>query len=42
MSDTKLYPVPTEFAQNSLLNNSAYQAMYKHSITEPEAFWREQ
>ncbi|QUM75119.1 acetate--CoA ligase [Moritella sp. 24] len=42
MSDTKLYPVPAEFAQNSLLNDSAYQAMYKHSITDPEAFWREQ
>ncbi|MFT5880036.1 MAG: acetyl-CoA synthetase [Moritella sp.] len=42
MSDTKLYAVPAEFAQNSLLNDDMYQTMYQQSITDPAQFWQQQ
>lgn len=42
MSDKKIYPVISEFAKQSNLNKDDYQAMYKQSLDEPDAFWREQ
>lgn len=37
-----LYPVPTEFSKNTLLNKKQYQEMYAKSLQEPESFWGEQ
>jgi len=41
MSDT-LYPVPEDFAANAHVNAEQYEAMYKQSVEDPEAFWAEQ
>ena len=35
----KLYPVPSQFAENAKLNENQYLEMYQRSINEPEAFW---
>lgn len=42
MSDSKLYPVPTEFSQNSLITDSQYQTMYSQSVDDPTQFWQQQ
>jgi len=42
MSDNTLYPVPSEFAANSHMNEAQYKALYQHSIDDPEHFWSEQ
>ncbi len=42
MSDRKLYPVPAEFSQNSLITDSQYQTMYAQSVDDPEQFWQQQ
>ncbi|MGZ3786193.1 MAG: acetate--CoA ligase [Bdellovibrio sp.] len=38
----ELYPVSSDFAQNTLINESKYKEMYAHSIKDPESFWGEQ
>ncbi len=42
MSQAAVYKVPQEFAQNAHLDTSAYEEMYRRSIEEPDAFWKEQ
>jgi len=42
MSDSKIYNVPESFAQNALLDEASYQAMYEQSISDPAGFWAEQ
>ena len=42
MSDIKTYPVPNDVAANAIIDESAYQAMYRASLDEPESFWGEQ
>ena len=37
-----LYPVPAEWAANALVDEAGYHALYRHSVEEPDAFWREQ
>ena len=37
-----IYPVPTEWAANALVDDAGYQAMYRRSLEQPEAFWAEQ
>ena len=37
-----LYPVPDAWARHALIDANRYQQMYDRSLTEPEAFWREQ
>jgi len=39
MSEEKLYPPADSFVKNALLDEKAYQDMYKMSIEEPEEFW---
>ena len=39
--DSKIYPVPAEFAKWSNLNPVSYASMYAASIADPEAFWGE-
>ncbi len=41
MSEANVYPVPTEFAANALVDAAKYEDMYAASIADPEAFWRE-
>jgi len=42
MSDSKTYPVPEAFAENALLDEAAYKALYEQSISDPDGFWAEQ
>lgn len=42
MSDSKLYPVPDNFAKTTLMNTEQYDALYQQSIDDPETFWAEQ
>ncbi|GAA5524797.1 acetyl-coenzyme A synthetase [Microbulbifer aestuariivivens] len=42
MKETAVYPVPTHYAEQSLLNEEQYLELYRRSVEEPEAFWREQ
>ncbi len=42
MSETKLYEVPASFAARAHITKEKYQAMYQHSIDDPEGFWAEQ
>jgi acetyl-CoA synthetase len=41
MSETRIYDVPSEWAENAYVDESRYQAMYEASIADPEAFWGE-
>ena len=41
MSD-KIYPVPSAFGRDALINQSSYQEMYRRSVEEPDSFWAEQ
>ncbi len=41
MSD-KLFKVPAEWAKNSYINQSSYEAKYKNSIDNNEKFWAEE
>lgn len=42
MSESKIYPVPSEFAKNAYINKERYESMYKQSIEDSDAFWAEQ
>ena len=37
-----IYPVPEAWADAALINEAAYQDMYRRSVEAPEDFWREQ
>lgn len=39
---SNVYPVPAEWASRAFVNAERYQEMYRRSIEEPEAFWREE
>ncbi|QIR14319.1 acetate--CoA ligase [Shewanella aestuarii] len=41
MSSQSLYKVPSDIANNALVNNDQYKKMYQESIVNPEGFWRE-
>ncbi|WP_339631616.1 acetate--CoA ligase [uncultured Sneathiella sp.] len=41
MSAKDLYPVPEELAKTAWADKTSYQAMYRASIEDPEAFWGE-
>ena len=42
MTDSKVYPVDPAFAGNAWVDEAKYDAMYRQSIEDPEAFWAEQ
>ena len=42
MSESKIYPVPEEFAKNAHITSEMYEAMYKRSIEDPDGFWADQ
>ncbi len=35
-----IYPVPAEWAQQALIDESAYHQKYRQSISDPDTFWR--
>jgi acetyl-CoA synthetase len=37
-----LYPVPTEWAQDALIDDAKYQDLYRRSVEDGDAFWREE
>jgi len=37
-----VYPVPTEWAENSLIDDARYQEMYDKSVADPDGFWRQE
>ncbi|MFL9842683.1 acetate--CoA ligase [Sphingomonas sp. ST-64] len=36
-----IYPVPQDWAENALVDEAGYQAMYRRSVEDPEGFWGE-
>jgi acetyl-CoA synthetase len=42
MSDNRKYPPPAELGKAAWIDRSTYESMYRASIENPEAFWREQ
>ena len=42
MADEKIYKVPADFAEKTLINESQYQAMYQRSLEDTDGFWAEQ
>jgi acetyl-CoA synthetase len=38
----KIFPVPADFAANALLDEAGYRSLYRHSVDDPDGFWREQ
>ena len=39
MSDSKVYDVLSHAAEHALIDEAAYQAMYRRSIEDPDGFW---
>ncbi len=37
-----IYPVPSAWAADALVDDAAYRAMYRQSVEQPDAFWRDQ
>lgn len=42
MSNDKIYPVPSEFAQKAHITEKQYKDMYERSINDSDNFWAEQ
>ena len=42
MAETKVYPVPAEWAKRARVDDATYRAMYRQSVDTPDAFWSEQ
>ncbi len=42
MSESKLYPVPAEFAAKAHISAEQYEQMYQRSVEDPDGFWAEQ
>ena len=42
MSEEKVYPVPTHFADHAHIDKNLRQEMYRRSVDDPESFWAEQ
>ncbi len=39
MSDTKIYPVPESVRSRALLDEAAYEKLYRESVEDPAGFW---
>ncbi len=39
---SKVYPVPADFAANAHIDEASYKEMYQRSVDHPKAFWAEQ
>ncbi|ENY73020.1 acetyl-CoA synthetase [Aeromonas diversa CDC 2478-85] len=41
MSESKVYPVKSQIAQHAHIDRAGYEAMYRASVENPDAFWGE-
>ncbi len=41
MSEDKIYPVPKDVARRAWVDETTYRELYRSSVRDPEAFWRE-
>ena len=41
MSESQLFPVPSDAAKRALIDAKKYEEMYRRSVTDPEGFWGE-
>ncbi len=39
---SKIYPVPTQWAERAFIDSKAYEEKYRRSIEDPEGFWQEE
>jgi len=42
MKETRIYPVPSSFAERAWADGAEYRRLYEFSVTDTESFWREQ
>jgi acetyl-CoA synthetase len=42
MSEVQVHPVPEAFAKDAIIDRAKYDAMYKQSVEDPDAFWGQQ
>lgn len=42
MSESKVYPAKAHISNGALLDKAGYEAMYRASVQDPDAFWGEQ
>jgi len=42
MSDSKIYDIPSEIAENAHIDSTRYKELYTRSITDSDGFWSEQ
>src|SRR5690606_25431254 len=42
VSDSKTYPVPTALETGAHIDRARYEALYRESIEQPDAFWARQ
>jgi len=42
MSESHVFPVPSDVAERALITKEQYQEMYKQSVDDPAGFWAEQ
>jgi acetyl-CoA synthetase len=42
MTDGKIYPVNPKLANRAWIDGDRYESLYRRSVEEPEAFWRDQ
>ena len=42
MHQVSVHPVPSDWAENALINAATYEAKYRRSLDDPEGFWREE
>jgi len=42
MAEGVIHPVPEDWAREALIDAADYEAMYRRSIEDPDAFWREE
>ena len=42
MSKPKIYPIDPSIAENAWVTTESYEALYRSSVEDPDAFWRKQ
>ena len=42
MHEVSVHPVPEEWAEKAIINAARYEAKYRASVDNPDAFWREE
>jgi len=42
MSKQKIYPIDPSIAENAWVTTESYEALYRSSVEDPDAFWRKQ